>query len=89
VTGAGPATLLELKAVDKSFGGLRVIADLDLTVKEHEIVSVIGPNGAGKTTLFNLITGIYRPTRIEGGSRSRERWRHRHASCFSTSLPPG
>jgi branched-chain amino acid transport system ATP-binding protein len=54
-------TLLELKAVDKSFGGLRVIADLDLVVNEHEIVSVIGPNGAGKTTLFNLITGIYRP----------------------------
>ena len=57
----GEATLLGLKAVDKSFGGLRVIADLDLVVKEHEIVSVIGPNGAGKTTLFNLITGIYRP----------------------------
>jgi branched-chain amino acid transport system ATP-binding protein len=54
-------TLLELREVDKSFGGLRVIADLDLVVKEHEIVSVIGPNGAGKTTLFNLITGIYRP----------------------------
>jgi branched-chain amino acid transport system ATP-binding protein len=54
-------TLLELKGVDKSFGGLRVIADLDLVVNEHEIVSVIGPNGAGKTTLFNLITGIYRP----------------------------
>jgi branched-chain amino acid transport system ATP-binding protein len=54
-------TLLELKAVDKSFGGLRVIADLDLVVNEHEIVSVIGPNGAGKTTLFNLITGIYEP----------------------------
>jgi branched-chain amino acid transport system ATP-binding protein len=54
-------TLLELREVDKSFGGLRVIADLDLVVREHEIVSVIGPNGAGKTTLFNLITGIYRP----------------------------
>ena len=54
-------TLLELRQIDKSFGGLRVIADLDLVVKEHEIVSVIGPNGAGKTTLFNLITGIYRP----------------------------
>ena len=53
--------LLELKGVSKAFGGLRVIADLDLVVKEHEIVSVIGPNGAGKTTLFNLITGIYRP----------------------------
>jgi ABC-type branched-subunit amino acid transport system ATPase component len=55
------AVLLELMDLDKSFGGLRVIADLDLVVKEHEIVSVIGPNGAGKTTLFNLITGIYRP----------------------------
>jgi branched-chain amino acid transport system ATP-binding protein len=53
--------LLELEAVDKSFGGLRVIADLDLVVNEHEIVSVIGPNGAGKTTLFNLVTGIFRP----------------------------
>ena len=53
--------LLELRGLDKSFGGLRVIAELDLVVREHEIVSVIGPNGAGKTTLFNLITGLYRP----------------------------
>ena len=51
--------LLELERVRKSFGGLVVIADLDLVVNEREIVSVIGPNGAGKTTLFNLITGIY------------------------------
>jgi len=54
-------TLLELKGLSKSFGGLRVIENLDLVVNEGEIVSVIGPNGAGKTTLFNLITGIYRP----------------------------
>jgi branched-chain amino acid transport system ATP-binding protein len=54
-------TILELKGVTKSFGGLRVIDALDLVVNEREIVSVIGPNGAGKTTLFNLITGIYRP----------------------------
>ena len=53
--------LLELDGVGKSFGGLRVIENLDLVVSEHEIVSVIGPNGAGKTTLFNLITGLYRP----------------------------
>jgi len=59
VTGDTP--LLELRGLDKSFGGLRVIAELDLVVREHEIVSVIGPNGAGKTTLFNLITGLYRP----------------------------
>jgi len=54
-------SLLELRAVEKAFGGLAVVSDLDLHVDEGEIVSVIGPNGAGKTTVFNLITGIYRP----------------------------
>jgi branched-chain amino acid transport system ATP-binding protein len=53
--------MLELLGVSLSFGGLRVVSDLDLHVDEGEIVSVIGPNGAGKTTLFNLVTGIYRP----------------------------
>jgi ABC-type branched-subunit amino acid transport system ATPase component len=57
--------LLELKGVSLSFGGLEVLSSLDLHVDEGEIVSVIGPNGAGKTTLFNLITGIYRPSRGE------------------------
>jgi branched-chain amino acid transport system ATP-binding protein len=53
--------LLQLRSVSKAFGGLLCISDLDLDVREGEIVSVIGPNGAGKTTLFNLITGMYRP----------------------------
>ena len=53
--------LLELTKVSLSFGGLRVVNDLDIEVKQGEIVSLIGPNGAGKTTLFNLITGIYDP----------------------------
>jgi branched-chain amino acid transport system ATP-binding protein len=53
--------LLELRALTKAFGGLTVIDELDLDVREGEIVSVIGPNGAGKTTLFNLVTGLYRP----------------------------
>jgi branched-chain amino acid transport system ATP-binding protein len=57
--------LLELTAVHKSFGGLEVISELDLTVNEREVVSLIGPNGAGKTTVFNLITGVYSP---DGGS---------------------
>ena len=55
------APLLELHGVSKSFGGLRVIQNLDLTVEEGEIVSLIGPNGAGKTTVFNLVTGVYAP----------------------------
>jgi ABC-type branched-subunit amino acid transport system ATPase component len=53
--------LLELQQVSLSFGGLKVVSDLDLHVNDGEIVSVIGPNGAGKTTLFNLITGVYEP----------------------------
>ncbi|MGN6430876.1 MAG: ABC transporter ATP-binding protein [Gaiellaceae bacterium] len=53
--------LLELRDVTKSFGGLRVVDQLNLHVDDGEIVSVIGPNGAGKTTVFNLITGIFHP----------------------------
>ena len=64
--------LLQLDGVSLSFGGLKVVSDLDLHVDPGEVVSVIGPNGAGKTTLFNLVTGIYRPhagdIRLDGES---------------------
>ncbi len=55
------SALLELERVSLAFGGLSCVSELDLAVKEGEIVSLIGPNGAGKTTLFNLITGVYAP----------------------------
>ena len=51
--------LLTLTKVDKHFGGLHVITDLDFEVREEEIVGLIGPNGAGKSTVFNLVTSIY------------------------------
>jgi branched-chain amino acid transport system ATP-binding protein len=54
--------LLEFDKVSLSFGGLKALTELDLTVDQGEVVSVIGPNGAGKTTVFNVITGIYEPT---------------------------
>jgi len=41
-----------------AFGGLKAVADLDLTLIEGDLVGMIGPNGAGKTTAFNLITGV-------------------------------
>jgi len=50
-------TLLRLKAVSKSFGGVQVVRDVDLAVTPGERRLILGPNGAGKTTLFNLITG--------------------------------
>jgi branched-chain amino acid transport system ATP-binding protein len=54
--------LLELQSTTLAFGGLRAVNELDIDIREGEIVSVIGPNGAGKTTIFNLITGVYTPT---------------------------
>jgi branched-chain amino acid transport system ATP-binding protein len=53
--------LLELRGVTKSFGGLRALHNVDLSVEDGMIASLIGPNGAGKTTLFHILTGIYRP----------------------------
>ena len=57
--------MLTINNLSKSFGGVHAVQDVSFTVKEGNIHSVIGPNGAGKTTLFNLITGVYTPTRGE------------------------
>jgi branched-chain amino acid transport system ATP-binding protein len=51
--------LLELKNVNKNFGNLQAVSNLDFNVTKGEIHSLIGPNGAGKTTVFNLITGTF------------------------------
>lgn len=53
-------SLLELDGVTVTFGGLRALDGIDLTVAAGEIVGIIGPNGSGKTTLFNAVTGVYR-----------------------------
>ena len=53
--------ILHLENIRKSFGGLLVLADIDLSVEQGQIVGLIGPNGAGKSTLFNIITTIYKP----------------------------
>jgi ABC-type branched-subunit amino acid transport system ATPase component len=62
-------TVLEVRGLQKHFGGLYALSGLDIEVREGEIVSVIGPNGAGKSTLFNVVTGIYEPD--EGDVRYR------------------
>ena len=54
--------LLELDKLSLSFGGLKALSELDISVDQGEVVSIIGPNGAGKSTVFNVITGVYEPS---------------------------
>ena len=52
------STLLDVKNLGISFGGLRAVNDFDLKIQKEELYGLIGPNGAGKTTVFNLLTGV-------------------------------
>ena len=52
-------SILEVKNVSKSFGGVKANVDISLTVNQGSIVGLIGPNGSGKTTLFNSIVGTH------------------------------
>ena len=55
-------SLLKTTNLGISFGGLRAVDDVNIEIKEGELIGLIGPNGAGKTTIFNLLTGVYKPT---------------------------
>jgi branched-chain amino acid transport system ATP-binding protein len=58
---ATPEPLLTVRALVKSFGGVRAVDGLSFEVRPGQTVSIIGPNGSGKTTAFNLISGVLRP----------------------------
>ena len=55
--------LLQVRDVEKSFGGVHAVRGVSFDVNEGEILGVIGPNGSGKSTLFNCILGQLLPTR--------------------------
>jgi branched-chain amino acid transport system ATP-binding protein len=54
--------ILGTRRLSRSFGALRAVSDVDLSLEAGELRAIIGPNGAGKTTLFHLISGVIRPT---------------------------
>jgi branched-chain amino acid transport system ATP-binding protein len=55
--------ILRVEGIAKEFGGVHAVDDLSFALEVGRIHSIIGPNGAGKTTLFNLVSGVYTPTR--------------------------
>jgi branched-chain amino acid transport system permease protein len=82
-------TLLEVKGLEKRFGGLRAVDGASFSVQEGSITALIGPNGSGKTTVFNLIGGTMAPDagevwlegrRIDG----RPPWERAHAGLGRT-----
>jgi branched-chain amino acid transport system ATP-binding protein len=76
-------TVLAVRGLAKSFGGLKAVEDVSFTVNKGEFLALIGPNGAGKSTCFNMINGQLRPDageiRLEGhdvaGLPPRQMWR--------------
>ncbi len=67
-----PDVILQVKDVSKRFGGLQALTDITFDLHAGEILGLIGPNGAGKTTLFNVINGVYPPTRGQVFFRGEE-----------------
>jgi branched-chain amino acid transport system ATP-binding protein len=59
--------ILETDRLSISFGGVRAIDGVSISVASGQVFSIIGPNGSGKTTLFNLISGLYLP--LDGSIR--------------------
>jgi branched-chain amino acid transport system ATP-binding protein len=57
--------ILRLRDIHKDFSGLQVLLGVSMEIQEGECHAIIGPNGAGKSTLFNIITGLYKPSRGE------------------------
>jgi branched-chain amino acid transport system ATP-binding protein len=56
---------LRVDNLSLSFGGVRALADVNIDIRDNEILAIIGPNGAGKTALLNCINGFYKPQKGE------------------------
>jgi ABC-type branched-subunit amino acid transport system ATPase component/ABC-type branched-subunit amino acid transport system permease subunit len=63
--------ILEARGIAKSFGALKAVQGVDITVRDRSLHALIGPNGAGKTTAFNLLSGFYTPDEGEVLLRGR------------------
>lgn len=79
--------MLTLKNISKSFGTLKVLEDISLTVNNREIVAIVGPSGAGKTTLLQIAGTLERPDdgTVEFDGQEVSRMKDRKLSDFRNS----
>jgi branched-chain amino acid transport system ATP-binding protein len=75
-------TILDLRHISLSFGGVKALTDISFDVREHEIRAIIGPNGAGKSSMLNVINGVYRPQQGEIVLRGAHR---RNMDCHAAA----
>jgi branched-chain amino acid transport system ATP-binding protein len=85
--------MVDVAGLTMRFGGLTALDQLDMTIREDEILGLLGPNGSGKTTFFNVLTGLYRASsgtitfngRNVIGQRPQEIYRSGVARTFQRS----
>ncbi len=65
MAGVGEKVKIQIESLSLSFGGVKSLIDVDIDIKENEILAIIGPNGAGKTCVLNCINGFYKPQKGE------------------------
>lgn len=82
------SSILQVSKLSKSFGGLRAVSDVALTLEQGETIGIIGPNGSGKTTVFNLITGLIKADSGEAriGREGADLLRMRPWQIFATGV---
>ena len=81
----GMDTILRTRGLNKRFGGVSALNDVNLSIGRNEIRCVIGPNGAGKSTLFKVLCNLIRP-RLRN---DRTQWRRPHARFVERAGPTG
>src|SRR5207248_9639602 len=62
-TTAAPPVYLQARGLSKSFGHVRALQDVDLDIRQAEVLAIVGDNGAGKSTLTKILSGVYQPDR--------------------------